>query len=190
MLRDKPSKADDMDEMEELDKGAIEMERKLRHIYLFQTIDSESSVQVIAALHALATESEEPIYLFINSNGGNLVDGFAIYDAIKDMPCPVVTIGTGNVASAAFLIYLAGHLRLAYEHVTFMAHMARGGFGGRRTKSAKLYVNDIIRQESMMFDCIAKETGKTKKFWLDLIDQEDYSFGKKEAKKLGVTKEK
>lgn len=178
------------EEVVEMEQGTFAAAPELRHIYIFDIINSQMSASVIATLHMFVAQSQdEPIFVFVNSNGGSLVDGFAIYDALKDVPCPIITIATGYVASAAFLIYLAGDQRMGYPHVTFMAHGDRGGLSGARVKTTKNYLADITKQESSMFDVIAKETGKTKKYWIDLIDEEDYSFDLKLAKKHGVIKD-
>lgn len=64
----------------------------------------------------------EPIYLFINSNGGNAYDAFALVDVIKCSKTPVYTVALGWCMSAGFLIFLAGHKRLIGENATLMFH--------------------------------------------------------------------
>ena len=80
---------------------------KTRQILLSGGIDKDSAEKVIRRLLVLEADSDKPINLYINSPGGEVASGFAIFDTIRFINAPVYTIAAGDVASAGALIYLA-----------------------------------------------------------------------------------
>lgn len=94
-----------------------------RALSFFKEVDSESAFLLISQLEHLAhTDPEKPITLYLNTEGGSLTDGFAIYDCIVNLSCPVLIIATGLCASAGLLILSAGDYRLATANTTFFYH--------------------------------------------------------------------
>ncbi len=81
----------------------------------------------------------KPIFVWINSPGGSVASMYQIHDCIVGSPCKVVTIGHGEIVSAAVLIFVAGHERLVTESCVFMSHEGAdmGGGGGLRHSEAK-----------------------------------------------------
>lgn len=94
-----------------------------RRIYLTDEIEGYSCQEFVKDLHYLESKDpKKPITIFVNSPGGSVDQMFFVYDAIKSSSCPIVTVGTGGIYSAAGLILVAGDLRIATPNSFFMAH--------------------------------------------------------------------
>jgi len=103
-----------------IDIGQILLQN--RQVFLFDVIDNESAMKIVAQLLVLNKIKNAPIALYINSPGGYLNDGFAIIDAIRGLHSPVVTFITGHACSMAGLISVAGVQRVMSKTATWMAH--------------------------------------------------------------------
>lgn len=132
---------------------------------------------------------ERPIYIHIMCNGGELDIMFALYDLIKNMRRPVVTINEGRCHSAAFIVFLAGHSRLMRKYAQFVAHEGSAGISGshrevqQATEAYKKNVED-------MRDIIAAETKITKEQLKEHFDREqDWYIDYEQAKEFGILKE-
>ena len=108
---------------------------KNRVIYLNGEINGESALSVITQLRYLAAKSDKDIYLFINSPGGAVSDGLAIYDVMNEIPCEVVTVATGMAASMGSFLLAAGApgKRYATPSTEIMIHQPLGGVQGQAT---------------------------------------------------------
>jgi ATP-dependent Clp protease protease subunit len=94
-----------------------------RRIYLTDEIEGYACSEFVKDLHYLESkDSKKPITIFVNSPGGSVDQMFFVYDAMKSCRCPVVTVGTGGIYSAAGLILVSGDLRIATPNSFFMAH--------------------------------------------------------------------
>lgn len=94
-----------------------------RSLSFFREVDSDSAFLLISQLEHLAhLGPEEPITLYLNTEGGSLSDAFSIYDCIINLSCPVLIIATGLCASAGLLILCAGDYKLATTNTTFYYH--------------------------------------------------------------------
>ena len=94
-----------------------------RCLSFFGDVTRDKTHLFMSQLMQLAEESrEEPITVFLNTEGGSLTDGLAIYDAITDCPSPVVVVATGICASAGLIILSAGDYRVATKNTTFFYH--------------------------------------------------------------------
>jgi len=94
-----------------------------RTILVGSDIDDKLSNAVVSQIFELiARDHEKPIKVFINTNGGSVSDALAIYDSLRLAPNPIVTIVTGQAASAGLMICAAGDLRLCFEHSQFFYH--------------------------------------------------------------------
>jgi ATP-dependent Clp protease protease subunit len=112
-------------------------------------------------LLALASDSDDPISLYISSPGGHVESGDVIYDIIKFIKPPVRVIGTGWVASAATTIYLAAEKdkRFALPNTRFLIHQPLGGSRGDATDIA-IQAEQMVRTKARINQLIAKETGQ------------------------------
>lgn len=125
----------------------------------------------------------EPIKILINSPGGDVYSGMAIVDAIQTSNTPVITIGTGMVASMSLGILVAGHERYATKRTQFMYHDISGEAWGN-PKDIKA-MHDHMEKLAEMYDQLMKETTK---FPVDEMKQKniDYWFDAEEACEYGV----
>ena len=107
----------------------------------------------------------KPITIFINSYGGNVCDGLALVDIIKQSKTPVHTVSIGSSMSMGFWIYLAGHKRFVGEHTTLMFHDIYAG-AIDKTEGIKQELDFAIRLQNMICDEIVS-TSKVKRKMLE-----------------------
>ena len=135
---------------------------KTRQIMLYDEIDSDSAEKVIRQLLILEADSDKPIYLFINSPGGSVSSGFAIFDAIRFVNAPVYTIGAGDVASAGALIYLAApkERRLSLPNSSYLIHqpLISGVYRGVAT-DVEIFATEMEKTRAKINKIISEETG-------------------------------
>lgn len=108
---------------------------KNRVIYLNGEINTESALSAITQLRYLAAKSDRDIFMYINSPGGSVSDGLAIYDMMNQISCDVVTIGTGVAASMGAFLLASGTpgKRFATPSVEIMIHQPFGSVQGQAT---------------------------------------------------------
>lgn len=133
-----------------------------RTILIVGEINNRLAEQVCAQLLAMAAESNEPIRLFLHSNGGHLESGDTIHDMLRFIEPRVIVIGTGWVASAGTHIYLAvpKQDRFCLPNTRFMIHQPLGGIGGRAS-DIKIEAEEILRAKDRLIATIAEATGQT-----------------------------
>jgi ATP-dependent Clp protease protease subunit len=134
---------------------------KSRTVLLFGEINDKVARGVTAQLVALSAESAKPIRMFINSPGGHVESGDTIFDMIRFVRAPVHVIGTGWVASAGALIFIAAKKenRFCLPNTRFMLHQPSGGAMGRASDIA-IEAKEIIRMRQRLNETFAKETGQ------------------------------
>ncbi|GAA6028734.1 hypothetical protein JCM8097_007368 [Rhodosporidiobolus ruineniae] len=127
-----------------------------RIVFLNAPIDDALSSVVVAQLLFLEAESSAPISLYVNSPGGSVTAGLAIYDTMQFISCPVHTIVIGQASSMASLILAGGEPghRSALPHSTVMIHQPSGGAGGQAS-DISIMANEILRIREKMFDLYA-----------------------------------
>lgn len=139
---------------------------KTRIINLNGTVDESNALKVIVELLDLNSEStEEPIQIYINSNGGSIVHGLAIYDTIKHIGAPVYTTCTGLCASmGAFLLSCGekGH-RSALKHSRILIHQplisSRAGVMEKESQLRKI-AEDLQKQREALEKIMAENTNQ------------------------------
>jgi ATP-dependent Clp protease protease subunit len=150
---------------------------KSRTLVISGEINQQLASHVIAQLIALDAESAQPITMFINSQGGHVESGDTIHDVVRFIRSPVRMIGTGWVASAAALIYIASprELRLALPNTRFLLHQPAGGVGGSAS-DIEIEAREILKMRERLNRLMARETGQPveriqddtrRNFWLD-----------------------
>jgi len=133
-----------------------------RIIFLGKEIDDKLANQIIGVLLYLDSEdSTKPIYLYINSGGGSVLAGLAIYDTLRHIKSPVVTINMGLAASMASFLLAAGEKgrRLALPHSRVMMHQAMGGAQGQ-AEDIKVEAQQILTIQENMVREYSRMTGK------------------------------
>jgi ATP-dependent Clp protease protease subunit len=135
---------------------------KSRTVLLFGEINDKVARSITAQLVALSAESAKPIRMFINSPGGHVESGDTIFDIIRFVRAPVQMVGTGWVASAGALIFIAAKKenRFCLPNTRFMLHQPSGGTMGRASDIA-IEAKEIIRMRQRLNETFARETGQT-----------------------------
>ena len=148
---------------EENSKSHIEEKLlKSRTIMIYGVIDQKLAREVTTKLLILSAESEEEIKLYINSQGGHVESGDTIFDMIRFCKAPVKVVGTGWVASAGALIFLAPPVerRFSLPNTRFMIHQPLGGLIGSAVDLA-IEAKEIVKMKKRLNETIAKQTGQT-----------------------------
>ena len=159
---------------------------KARVVLIFGGIDQKIAKETTARLLALAHASDDPITIYLNSQGGHVESGDTIYDMIKFVKPKVKIVGTGLVASAGALIYAAAKVENRYSlpNTRFLLHQPAGGMGGTASDIA-IQAKEIIRMRKRLNEIFAKETGQP----LERIEKDtdrDYWMSAEEAKAYGL----
>lgn len=133
---------------------------KARKVLICEEINQKMAKRVASELLALATMGDEPITLFINSQGGHVEAGDTIHDMIKFIKPEVKVVGTGWVASAGTHIFLAAKKenRLCLPNTRFLIHQPSGGVGGKVTDIA-IQAQQIERMRERLAKVISDATG-------------------------------
>ena len=136
-----------------------------RIIYVFDDIDDESAEHVIKGLSFLS-RNEGTITIMINSQGGSVSDMFAIYDAMRACDNEIVTVGIGEICSAAGLLLVAGDRRLVSKNAMFMAHQCLGWYNtDENLNTAEAQIAAVRVCWDRWADCMAEHTNKKKLWW-------------------------
>ena len=159
---------------------------KDRIIILNGEINDQTSNIVVAQLLYLDSESNEDIELYINSPGGSITSGMAIYDTMNFIKSKVSTICIGMAASMAAFLLSSGEegKRMALPNSDIMIHQPLGGASGQATE-IKIAAEHILKVKNKLNKILAKNTGKT----IEQIEQDterDYFLSSKEAKNYGL----
>ena len=160
---------------------------KDRIIFIGTPIDDGVANVVIAQLLFLQMEDpKKDIHLYINSPGGIVTGGMAIYDTIRFLQCDVVTYCIGQAASMATVLLAAGTKgkRFALPHSRVMIHQPSGGAGGQAADIA-IAAKEILRWRQTLNQVIARHTGKTVE-QIERDSDRDYYLSAEEAKAYGL----
>ncbi len=160
---------------------------KDRIVFIGTPIDDVVANNVIAQLLFLQMEDpKKDIHLYINSPGGVVTGGMAIYDTINFLQCDVVTYCIGMAASMATVILGAGTKgkRFALPNSRVMIHQPSGGAGGQAADIA-IAAKEIIRWRKVLNEVIAKHTGKDVA-QIEKDSDRDYYMTAQEAKAYGI----
>ncbi|MEL3906710.1 MAG: ATP-dependent Clp protease proteolytic subunit [Treponema sp.] len=156
-----------------------------RQIILSGEVNKELAEKIIRQLLILeADSSSKPIYLYIDSPGGDADAGFAIFDMIRFIKPPVYTVGMGLVASAGALILLAApqNRRLGLPNSHYLIHQPLSGIKGVAT-DIEIHAKEIEKMRTKINMLIAAETGKQegevakdtdRDYWLNAEEAAEY----------------
>jgi len=142
-------------------EGLIQKLFKSRTVLVSGQVDQELAEKVMAQLFALDADNNEPIRVLVTSPGGHVDSGFAIYDTMKFLKSPVVTIGAGWVASIAVPIFFGGEKgkRYSLPNTRFLLHQPSGGAGGQAA-DIRIQAQEILKIRARVNQLIATETGQ------------------------------
>ena len=159
-----------------------------RILFLGQEINDGVANSLVAQMLYLDSEdSSKPIYIYINSPGGSVTAGLAIFDTMQYVKSDVVTICVGLAASMGAFLLSAGTKgkRLALPHSRIMIHQPLGGTSQRQASDIEIEAREIIRIKEMLNRSMSKMTGQT----FEKIEKDtdrDYFLSASEAKGYGL----
>jgi ATP-dependent Clp protease protease subunit len=157
-----------------------------RIIWLGSEVRDENANEICAKILLLAAEdTEKDIYLYINSPGGSITAGMAIYDTMQFVPNDIVTVGIGMAASMGQLLLTAGAEGKRYitPNARVLLHQPHGGFGGTAS-DIQTQAQLILDMKKRLAEITAKRTGKTVE-QINADGDRDRWFGAQEALEYG-----
>ena len=159
-----------------------------RILFLGSEVNDGIANSLVAQMLYLDSEdSSKPIYLYINSPGGSVTAGLAIYDTIQYVKSDVVTICVGLAASMGAFLLAAGTKgkRVALPHSRIMIHQPLGGTSRRQASDIEIEAREILRMKEMLNRSLADMSGQS----FDKIEKDtdrDYFLSAEEAKNYGL----
>ena len=159
-----------------------------RILFLGSEVNDGIANSLVAQMLYLDSEdSGKPIYLYINSPGGSVTAGLAIYDTIQYVKSDVVTICVGLAASMGAFLLAAGTKgkRVALPHSRIMIHQPLGGTSRRQASDIEIEAREILRMKEMLNRSLADMSGQS----FDKIEKDtdrDYFLSAQEAKDYGL----
>ncbi len=177
-------KAEKNEKTKEMPNIVMEKLFKSRTIIISGEINQALAEKVVTQLLILEEMGDEPIKIFINSQGGHVEAGDTIHDMIKFVKPKVIMIGTGWVASAGITIYLAADKENRYSlpNTRYMIHQPLGGFNGQATDIG-IEAEEILRVRKRINTIISEATGQSldkvekdtdRNYWLSANDAINY----------------
>lgn len=163
---------------------------KNRIIMLGTPINDQIANLIVAQLLFLAREdSSKPISMYINSPGGQVYSGMAIYDTMQQIECPVSTVAVGFTASFGTVLLTAGAkgMRYALPNATIHMHQPLGGAQGQAS-DIEIQAREILRLRTSLNGILSKHTGQP----IERIEEDtdrDIYMGADEAMKYGLVDE-
>ena len=175
------------EENEELEGMASKL-LKSRTVVISQQVDAKLTAKVLSQLVLLEQEgTEEPITVFINSPGGEIFSGFAIFDMLNFIACPVTTIVTGFAASMGSILSLAADKgrRFSMPKAKIMIHQPLlMGYQGRASE-CEIQAREILKTRDHLVKLYAEQTGKSQKEIKKALDRDNW-FTAEEALEYGL----
>ncbi len=160
---------------------------KERIIFIGTVIDDEIANLIIAQMLFLAAEDDaKDINFYINSPGGVVTAGLAIYDTMQYLKCPITTICVGQAASFGAVLLAAGDKgkRFALPNARIMIHQPLGGAQGAAT-DIEIQTKEILRMKKLLIDILVKHTGQP----ISKVEKDsdrDFYLGAAEAVEYGL----
>lgn len=176
---------DEKKKMPEMPDPLTEKFMKTRQIILSGEINKDLADKIVRQLLVLeADDNEKTIYMYIDSPGGDVDAGFAIFDMIRFIKAPVVLVGMGLIASAAALILLSvdKENRVALPNSRYLIHQPSSGMRGVAT-DIEIHAKEMEKTKAILNQIIAEQTGKSveqvtqdteRDYWLDAKEAVEY----------------
>lgn len=136
-----------------------------REIFLTTEVDSNTANELMKQLMILEkTGDGSEVTLYINSPGGEVSSGLAVYDYMQLMKSPVRTVCIGTAASMAAILFLAGQKREMLPHTSLMIHdpaYGGGDMAGKKPHELQHYVDKLRKRQEIIVGIIAEKTGRS-----------------------------
>ena len=157
-----------------------------RIVFLGQQVDDEIANKITAQMLLLAADPEKDIFLYINSPGGSVTAGMAIYDTMQYIPNDIVTIGMGMAASMGQFLLTGGTAgkRFALPNTDVLMHQGSAGIGGTAS-DIKIQAEYLLRTKKRMAEITALHSGQTVETIIRDGDRDRW-FTADEAKQYGL----
>ena len=163
---------------------------KERIIFLGTPIDDNEANLIIAQMLFLASEDpKKDISLYINSPGGSLTAGLAIYDTMQHIPCDVATLCVGQAYSMSAILLAGGTdgTRYALPHARLMLHQPWGGVGGQAS-DIEIHAKEIMNWRTRLNDILVRDTGQSLE-QIEMVTERDYFLSAEEGIEFGLIDE-
>lgn len=162
-----------------------------RTIPFFDRIAPDSALYLISQLYELDNISDEPIYLLLNTEGGDVDSSFAIYDCIKSLESPVIILTIGLCASGGLIVLAAGDYRISSPNCLFFYHQPiMSEFEVQSTEQARSTESLYTYYQETMDEAIKKKTKISKKLWNENFEgKTSFYFNSKKALEFGFIDE-
>lgn len=160
---------------------------KERIIFVGSVIDDAEANLIIAQLLFLASEDpRKDVSLYINSPGGLITAGLAIYDTIQHIPCDVATLCVGQAYSMSAILLAGGTQgkRHALPHSRVMLHQPWGGVGGQAA-DVEIHAREIMEWRRRLNQILVEHTGKDRET-IDTVTDRSYYLSPQEARDFGL----
>ncbi|OYU70339.1 MAG: ATP-dependent Clp protease proteolytic subunit [Alphaproteobacteria bacterium PA2] len=163
--------------------------RLLKERVIFVSGPVEDGMAALVCAQLLYLEAENPkkeIQMYINSPGGVVTSGLAIYDTMQYVKCPIVTLCMGMAASMGSFLLMAGApgQRISLPNARIMVHQPSGGYSGKASDIER-HAEDIIKTKRRLNEIYAKHTGRTYEEVEDKLDRDTF-MTPEEAKAWGL----
>lgn len=178
-------------EDDEIYQSILKDNYKNRRFIINQDIDDDLLEYIVLSIikinqcdKHIPKEKRNKIYIYINSNGGDVIMGSQILGIIKASITPIITVGLAKCASMASYILLAGHERYCFDNTVVLCHDGQAGYvsSGNKGKDIQKFYDKL---NDRMTNFMIENTKMTGEFLEEIKDREYYMFGS-EAKDLGI----
>lgn len=159
-----------------------------RELFLTTEINADSAGELVKQFMYLSQEDpDEEITLYINSPGGEVNSGLALYDCMQLVETPIRTVCTGLAASMGSVIFLAGDRREMFPHAQIMIHDPHygGGIEGLKPLELQERIESLMHNRSVIGELIAKKTGRSIEEIYEKTQKDSY-FNAEEAIRFGL----
>ena len=171
-----------------------EAAQRLRDVYLVGDIDKDSARTTIERLRELASENDKPMTLYINSAGGNVTDGLALHDAIRQVvnrgiEVTIVVQGMAYSMGSVVLQAASAGRRQAFAHSWIMIHEPAKWAGWQSTSAAAQHLERLKQMQSQIYHILAARSGKPLRQIIRDTKRTDFYLDAKKARDYGLVDE-
>jgi ATP-dependent Clp protease, protease subunit len=168
-----------------------ESSERLREVYLVGDIDKDSARQVIERMRELVNDNTRPITLYLNTAGGNVTDGLAVHDSIREIVsrgCEVTIVVQGMAYSMGSVLLQAASFgrRLAFPHAWIMIHEPAKWAGWQSTTAAQHHLDRLRQMQDQIYRILAKRSGRPLKQIIRDTRRNDFYLDARKALAYGL----
>ncbi len=160
-----------------------------KKLFLTKEVTAESMNSLLMQLMYLEHEEDKsPVQLYINSPGGEVDSGLAVYDYMRSMKRPLITVCSGTAASMGSILFLGADKRCILPHGKIMIHdpsYGKADFSGMKPNEIQPRLNDLRKVSGIIRDIIAERTGQSKERVARYTRKDSY-FDAAEALRFGL----